>query len=80
MLKSRSNMFLVDGFPRALDQAETFERDILPCQTVRALFSYFCNYAIRQHSIRDLADSPVGNDADNVPLCRPFSVLFNRKH
>ena len=37
MLKSRSNMFLVDGFPRALDQADTFERDIMPCQTVSPL-------------------------------------------
>lgn len=44
MLKSRSNMFLVDGFPRALDQAETFERDILPCQTVSQLF---CQHACR---------------------------------
>ena len=34
MIKSSSDLFLVDGFPRALDQAETFERDILPCQMV----------------------------------------------
>lgn len=32
MIKSSSDRFLVDGFPRALDQAETFERDIMPCQ------------------------------------------------
>lgn len=34
MIKSSSDMFLVDGFPRALDQAEIFERDIMPCQMV----------------------------------------------
>lgn len=37
MIKSSSDMFLVDGFPRALDQAEIFERDIMPCQMVRPL-------------------------------------------
>ena len=37
MIKSSSDMFLVDGFPRALDQAEIFERDIMPCQMVRIL-------------------------------------------
>lgn len=37
MIKSSSDRFLVDGFPRALDQAETFERDIMPCQMVRCL-------------------------------------------
>lgn len=35
MINSSSDMFLVDGFPRALDQAEIFERDIMPCQMVR---------------------------------------------
>ena len=34
MIKSSSDRFLVDGFPRALDQAEIFERDIMPCQMV----------------------------------------------
>lgn len=34
MIRSSSDLFLVDGFPRALDQAEIFERDILPCQMV----------------------------------------------
>ena len=26
--------FLVDGFPRALDQAEEFEKEVLPCKLV----------------------------------------------
>eukprot|EP00891_Asterochloris_glomerata_P004607 jgi/Astpho2/4607/Aster-00180 len=34
MVKSGARKFLVDGFPRALDQAEIFERDIKPCQLV----------------------------------------------
>ena len=37
MIKSSSDMFLVDGFPRALDQAEIFERDVMPCQMVSSL-------------------------------------------
>lgn len=37
MIKSSSDLFLVDGFPRALDQAEIFERDIMPCQLVSSL-------------------------------------------
>ena len=39
MIKSSSDRFLVDGFPRALDQAEIFERDIMPCQMVRLMTS-----------------------------------------
>ena len=42
MIKSSSDLFLVDGFPRALDQAETFERDILPCQMVSSFDGPLC--------------------------------------
>ena len=35
MLKSNSRGFLIDGFPRALDQAKTFEQQIQPCDMVR---------------------------------------------
>lgn len=34
MLKSSSNAFLIDGFPRALDQAQSFEEQIQPCEMV----------------------------------------------
>eukprot|EP00195_Chlamydomonas_chlamydogama_P001115 CAMPEP_0202920022 /NCGR_PEP_ID=MMETSP1392-20130828/76642_1 /ASSEMBLY_ACC=CAM_ASM_000868 /TAXON_ID=225041 /ORGANISM="Chlamydomonas chlamydogama, Strain SAG 11-48b" /LENGTH=381 /DNA_ID=CAMNT_0049613499 /DNA_START=89 /DNA_END=1230 /DNA_ORIENTATION=- len=34
MISSGGSFFLVDGFPRALDQAEEFEKSIMPCQTV----------------------------------------------
>jgi hypothetical protein len=34
MILSGGKFFLVDGFPRALDQAEAFEKDIMPCKTV----------------------------------------------
>ncbi len=34
MLKSGSSSFLIDGFPRALDQAQTFEEQIQPCDMV----------------------------------------------
>jgi adenylate kinase len=34
MILSGGKIFLVDGFPRALDQAEAFEKDIMPCKTV----------------------------------------------
>lgn len=46
MIKSSSDMFLVDGFPRALDQAEIFERDIMPCQMVSSPphFSPACKF------------------------------------
>lgn len=33
-MKSSSNAFLIDGFPRALDQAQTFEAQIQPCDMV----------------------------------------------
>lgn len=39
MIKSSSDCFLIDGFPRTLDQAEIFERDIMPCQMVRLIAS-----------------------------------------
>lgn len=39
MIKSSSDRFLIDGFPRALDQAEIFERDVMPCQMVRLIAS-----------------------------------------
>eukprot|EP00891_Asterochloris_glomerata_P004606 jgi/Astpho2/4606/Aster-00181 len=35
MIKSSANNFLIDGFPRALDQAESFEKEVKPCQLVR---------------------------------------------
>ncbi len=34
MIASGGKIFLVDGFPRALDQAEAFEKDIMPCKAV----------------------------------------------
>ncbi|KAG2449012.1 hypothetical protein HYH02_005766 [Chlamydomonas schloesseri] len=34
MLASGGKFFLIDGFPRALDQAEQFESSIMPCKTV----------------------------------------------
>lgn len=34
MLASGSSSFLIDGFPRALDQAQTFEQQIQPCDMV----------------------------------------------
>jgi adenylate kinase family enzyme len=34
MITSGGKTFLVDGFPRALDQAEAFEKDIMACKTV----------------------------------------------
>lgn len=50
MIKSSSDMFLVDGFPRALDQAEIFERDIMPCQMVTSCPTTLyasCNVALQ---------------------------------
>ena len=35
MVSSGAKDFLVDGFPRALDQAESFEQQIKPCELVR---------------------------------------------
>lgn len=37
MLKSGGNRFLIDGFPRALDQAAAFESSVKPCVAVLAL-------------------------------------------
>jgi adenylate kinase len=46
MIASGASMFLIDGFPRALDQAEAFERQVLsdvhvgaclPCHLLRQL-------------------------------------------
>jgi adenylate kinase len=34
MIKSGEKRFLIDGFPRALDQAEIFERDVKPAELV----------------------------------------------
>lgn len=34
MIKSGKKDFLIDGFPRALDQAEKFESEIKPCELV----------------------------------------------
>ena len=34
MIESGGKFFLIDGFPRALDQAEQFESSIMPCKTV----------------------------------------------
>ncbi|KAK9811876.1 hypothetical protein WJX72_011611 [[Myrmecia] bisecta] len=34
MLRSGKSEFLIDGFPRALDQAKDFERDVKPCERV----------------------------------------------
>lgn len=34
MVKSGAKSFLIDGFPRALDQAEAFERLVKPCDKV----------------------------------------------
>jgi adenylate kinase len=36
MVKSGSKNFLIDGFPRALDQAELFESMVKPCDKVGA--------------------------------------------
>jgi adenylate kinase family enzyme len=32
MIKSGAKLFLIDGFPRAMDQAEAFEGGIMPCK------------------------------------------------
>jgi adenylate kinase family enzyme len=34
MIQSGGKLFLIDGFPRALDQAEAFETTIMPCKAV----------------------------------------------
>ena len=34
MQKSSNEKFLIDGFPRAIDQAETFEKDVKPPELV----------------------------------------------
>lgn len=34
MIKSKKSNFLIDGFPRAVDQAEAFESGIKPCKSV----------------------------------------------
>jgi UMP-CMP kinase len=34
MVEAKSNLFLVDGFPRAMDQALRFEKDIVPGRMV----------------------------------------------
>ncbi len=34
MIESGGKFFLIDGFPRALDQAEQFESSIMPCKAV----------------------------------------------
>ena len=34
MVKSGDKQFLIDGFPRALDQAECFEQMVKPCEKV----------------------------------------------
>ncbi|EFJ43528.1 hypothetical protein VOLCADRAFT_121426 [Volvox carteri f. nagariensis] len=34
MIESGGKFFLIDGFPRALDQAEQFESNIMPCKAV----------------------------------------------
>lgn len=33
MLEAKSKAYLIDGFPRALDQAKYFEENVLECQT-----------------------------------------------
>ena len=44
MLKSGSRSFLIDGFPRALDQAQTFEDQIQPCDMVMPCSSCRAHY------------------------------------
>lgn len=34
MIKSGGKQFLIDGFPRAQDQADAFEKQIKPCKSV----------------------------------------------
>ncbi len=47
MLKSGSSSFLIDGFPRALDQAQSFEEQIQPCDMVLPFLCmpFCCNAA-----------------------------------
>ncbi|NJR76076.1 MAG: AAA family ATPase, partial [Scytonema sp. CRU_2_7] len=52
MIKSGGRVFLIDGFPRAMDQAEAFEAMIQPCEAV--LF-FDCSEEVMRSRLLDRA-------------------------
>ncbi|DBA72571.1 hypothetical protein WJX79_010793 [Trebouxia sp. C0005] len=74
MIKSSGDLFLVDGFPRALDQAETFERDILPCQMVL----YFeCTEATMEERLTERGKTSGRSDDNPETMRKRFHTFVN---
>ncbi|KAI9203007.1 adenylate kinase-domain-containing protein, partial [Polychytrium aggregatum] len=64
--------FLIDGFPRALDQAHEFERTIGPCR--KALF-YHCTLDILEQRLLERGKTS-GRDDDNIDVIRKRFATF----
>ena len=66
--------FLVDGFPRALDQAEEFEKEVIPCKLV--LF-FDCPQDVMQERLLKRAETS-GRADDNIETIKKrFDTFMN---
>jgi len=62
MLRLKSNKYLLDGFPRSLEQAIMFEKDIIPCDFA---INFKCNDEILIERCLKRAENGSGRIDDN---------------
>jgi len=72
--ESGKRKFLVDGFPRALDQAEEFESEVLPCKLV--LF-FSCPMKVLQKRLLKRAKTSGRADDNMETIKKRFDTFLN---
>eukprot|EP00878_Enallax_costatus_P006434 GHUV01006746.1.p1 GENE.GHUV01006746.1~~GHUV01006746.1.p1 ORF type:complete len:269 (+),score=100.18 GHUV01006746.1:174-980(+) len=72
MIKSGSKQFLIDGFPRALDQADMFERMVKPAELVLA---FDCPEEVMEQRLLKRGETS-GRSDDNAETIRKRFATF----
>lgn len=75
MIQSKGSFFLIDGFPRALDQAESFESSIMPC---KACLFFECPEAEMEKRLLKRGETSGRADDNAETIRKRFSTFVSQ--
>jgi adenylate kinase family enzyme len=75
LVASGGNIFLIDGFPRALDQAHAFESAIQPCETV--LF-FDCSEEVMRERLMERGKTSGRADDNEETIVKRFRTFVEQ--
>ena len=75
MASSKNKKFLIDGFPRALDQAEAFEKQVVPCNFVLFID---CSLETMQKRLLKRGETSGRSDDNIATIKKRFDTFTNQ--